>query len=398
MGILKNIKRFCKRKEVIKSQDDQSIPNYDTYNPSNKTIVFFSIYMLTPEHDSGSNRLKEIILFFKAKGYNCIICSKNTFRMNYYVNYFSDLGVIVYVENNEFNTYFDFIKTVPKVDLVWFFGARSLNYNLSKVLQILPDSKTIFDMIDIHFLRYKRGINIDPKRISLRKNYMKFLYIETKLSRNVDFIATISDIEKEIMSKYVEPEKLITISNIHYKKINKEEALPFEKRKDILFIGSQHEPNIDAVYYLYHEIMPIVWKYDNSIKVNIIGNVNEKIKKIDDSRFVFHGYISDIKPLFTKNKMMIAPLRYGAGVKGKVGQAFEYFLPVITSSIGAEGMNLVHEKNALIYDNEKDFASAIVDLYNDKALWLELQQNSEKSLEPFSIQALESVFNSLDCL
>ncbi|KAF2515519.1 glycosyltransferase family 4 protein [Flavobacterium zhairuonense] len=398
MGIFKNIKRFCKRKEVIKSQDDQSIPNYDTYNSSNKTIVFFSIYMLTPEHDSGSNRLKEIILFFKKKGYNCVICSKNTFRMNNYVSYFSDLGVIVYVENNQFNTYFDFIKTIPKVDFVWFFGARSLGCNLSKVSQILPNAISIFDMIDIHFLRYKRGINIDPKRISLRKNYMKFLYIETKLARNVDFIVTISDIEKEIMSKYVEPHKLITISNIHYKKINKEEALPFEKRKDILFIGSQHEPNIDAVNYLYHEIMPIVWRYDNSIKVNIIGNVNEKIKNIDDSRFIFHGYISDVKPLFTKNKLMVAPLRYGAGIKGKIGQAFEYYLPVVTSSIGAEGMNLVNEKNALIYDAEKEFASAIIDLYFDKATWLELQQNSEESLEPYSIKALESVFITFDSL
>ncbi len=398
MGIFKNLELYCKRKKIIKSQSDQSIPNYNTYNPSNKTIVFFNINMPSPDQDSGSNRLKEIILFFKSKNYNCIICSKDTFRDNGYVSYFSKMGVIVFVETNQYKTYFDFVKSIPKVDFVWYYGARTLLYNLKKVKEIVPNAKSIFDMVDIHFLRYKRAMEIDPKRISIKKNYNKFFFVETRLAQTVDFVITISDIEKEIMLKYIDPDKLITISNIHYQKIKKEETLAFEDREDILFIGSGHEPNIDAVTYLYHEIMPIVWQKNANIKVNIIGNVKDKIKKITDSRFIFRGYVSNIDSLFTKNKIMVVPLRYGAGVKGKIGQAFEYFLPVITSSVGAEGMQLVHQKNALVYDKKEEFASAIIDLYNNKTLWTELQQNSEKSLEPFSIHVLEPIFLRIDAL
>lgn len=398
MGIFKSIKSYYKRKEIIKNQVDQSIPNYEIYDVDKRTIVFFDINLPSLDLDSGSNRLREIILLFKNKGYNCIICSKNTFRDNKYVKGFNDLGAIVYVETTQYENYFDFVKKIPKVDFAWYHGARSLDYNFKKVRKSLPDVISIFDMVDIHFLRYKRAIKIDPMRFSLRKNYNRFFNIETKLAQNADYVVTISDIEKEIMAKYIDNKKLITISNIHYQKIKKEEALPFEDREDILFIGSKHEPNIDAVNYLYNEIMPIVWKHNSEVRVNIIGNVNEKIKKISDSRFIFHGYVSDINRLFTENKIMIAPLRYGAGVKGKIGQAFEYYLPVITSSVGAEGMQLTHQKNALICDTREEFASTIMELYNNKALWLKLQQNSEKSLEPFSMQVLESTFSRIDAL
>ncbi|MDI5943722.1 glycosyltransferase family 4 protein, partial [Micromonospora sp. DH15] len=173
------------------------------------------------------------------------------------------------------------------------------------------------------------------------------------------------------------------------------ETYSFENRKDVLFIGSIHEPNVDALYYLYNEIMPIVWKKLPELKVNVIGNVNEKIKDIEHPNFIFHGYVPAIEDFFTSNKLMVAPLRYGAGVKGKIGQAFEYYLPVVTSSIGAEGMQLENNKNALIDDTAEGFAQSIIRLYTDKDLWLELQENSENSLKPFSIENLKKTLTRL---
>ena len=390
MGIFKKIKLYIERKKLVKNQLDQSIPNFNTYSLLNKTIVFVNGGIPTHDKDSGSNRLKEIIITIKKLGYNCIICTKNADRNNYYIQYYSDLGIIVYVETNKFKNYFEFIKSIPKVDYIWYYSPNTLKDNFNKISKIIPKAKSIFDMVDIHFLRYQRAIELEPTRISLRKKYKKYFEIETKLAKKADYIIAISDVEKEIMKDYVDSKKLITISNIHYPKINKELTLSFENRKDLLFIGSSHSPNIDALYYLYKEIMPLVWKRLPEVKVNIIGNVNEKIKDIDHPNFIFQGYVPDIVDFFKSNKIMIAPLRYGAGVKGKIGQAFEFYLPVITTSIGAEGMKLVNRKNTLIDDTKEGFASAIIELYNDKNLWLELQNNSEDSLEPFSIQNLKS--------
>lgn len=395
MGIFKDIKRYFEKKAIVKNQLDQSIPNYDKYNPLNKTIVFINDSMLTPDKDSGSNRLKEIILSFKELGYNCIICTKNTYRTDEYANYFSNLGIIIYVETNQYKSFFDFLKSVPKVDYVWYYSPDTLKDNLKKITKILPNSKSIFDMVDIHFLRLKRAIKLEPTRISLIKKHKKYFEIETKLAKKADYVIAISDVEKKIMSEYIDANKLITISNIHYPKIKKEDSLPFEKREDLLFIGSTHAPNVDALHYLYNDIMPIVWKKLPEVKVNIIGNVNNRISDICHPKIIFKGYVPDIESFFITNKIMIAPLRYGAGVKGKIGQAFEYYLPVVTSSIGAEGMKLVNQKNALIDDSKEGFAAAIIELYTNKNLWLELQNNSKKSLEPFSKEILKKTLLSL---
>lgn len=395
MGIFKDIKRYFEKKAIVKNQLDQSIPNYDKYTPLNKTIVFINDSMLTPDKDSGSNRLKEIILSFKELGYNCIICTKNTYRTDKYANYFSNLGIIIYVETNQYKSFFDFLKSVPKVDYVWYYSPDTLKDNLKKITKILPNSKSIFDMVDIHFLRLKRAIKLEPTRISLIKKHKKYFEIETKLAKKADYVIAISDVEKKIMSEYIDANKLITISNIHYPKIKKEDSLPFEKREDLLFIGSTHAPNVDALHYLYNDIMPIVWKKLPEVKVNIIGNVNNRISDICHPKIIFKGYVPDIESFFITNKIMIAPLRYGAGVKGKIGQAFEYYLPVVTSSIGAEGMKLVNQKNALIDDSKEGFAAAIIELYTNKNLWLELQNNSKKSLEPFSKEILKKTLLSL---
>lgn len=396
MGIFKDIKRYFKKRTLLKNQLDHYIPNYNNYNPLNKTIVFISRSMLTPDKDSGSNRLKEIIISFIEQGYNSIICTENAYISDKYINYFSDLGTIVYIESNQYKNYFEFLKAVPKIDYVWYYGPNTLKDNFYKITKILPNSKSIYDMVDIHFLRYQRVIQLEPTRISHKTKYKKYFEIETKLSQKTDYIITISDIEKEVMAKYVDPNKLITISNIHYPKIKIEDTLPFEKRKDILFIGSSHTPNIDAIYYLYNEIMPLVWKKIPDLKVNIIGSVNNEVKEIEHPNFAFLGYVENIDDSFISNKFMIAPLRYGAGVKGKVGQAFEYYLPVVTSSIGAEGMHLTHNKNALIEDTKEGFAESIIELYTNKNLWLKLQNNSEESLHPFSKEILKKTLIKLN--
>lgn len=395
MGIFKNIKRYFVRKSIIKNQLDHSIPNYEKYNPSNKTIVFLSGNIPTPDKDSGSNRLKEIMLSFKELNYNCIICTKNAYRTNKYINYFSGLGIIVYVETNQHKNYFYFLKSISKVDYIWYYGPNTLKKNLKKLSQTLPESKSIFDMVDIHFLRHQRCIKLDPIQISLRKKHKKYFEIETKLAQKADYVVAVSDVEKEIMTQYIDPNKLITISNVHYPKIKKEDSLPFEKREDLLFIGSTHTPNVDALYYLYNDIMPIVWMKLPELKVNIIGNVNKEISDINHPKFNFMGYVPEIESSFIANKMMVAPLRYGAGVKGKIGQAFEYYLPVVTSSIGAEGMKLINRKNALIDDSKEGFAAAIIELYTNENLWLELQNNSEQSLEPFSKETLKQTLLAL---
>jgi O-antigen biosynthesis protein len=239
-------------------------------------------------------------------------------------------------------------------------------------------------------LRYKRALELDPENKLFKEQYEKYLRIEKEAADISDYVITISEFDEKYMEQFSSPKKMVTISNIHYVKTSIEKTLKFEDRKDILFIGSSHTPNIDALYFLYNDIMPLVWEEIPDLKVNIIGNVKDCIKDINNPNFIFQGYVPSIEDFFISNRLMVAPLRYGAGVKGKIGQAFEYFLPVVTTNIGAEGMKLTQRTNALIYDEATAFAQAIIELYNNKPLWLTLQQNSANSLQPFSIEKLNA--------
>ncbi|ROH96779.1 glycosyltransferase family 4 protein [Chryseobacterium daecheongense] len=395
MGIVKKIKKHFKRKEKLKILQTQDVVNIELWDPSRKTIVFVSRDFPTHDQDSGSNRLKEIILLYKQMGYNCILFAPHVFEDNSYVKFYQSLDVIVFVENNKYKTIDEFLPTLKSVDYIWFNGPFALNLFYKKLKNILPQTKFIYDMVDIHFLRYKRAIEIEPTRISLKKNYKHFFRLETVVAPQLDYIIAISDKEKEVMSQYADRNKIITISNIHYPKIDISERKSFSESKGIIFIGSIHEPNIDAVKYLYENIMPIVWKANPEIEVSVIGNVADKLDLKLFPKFKFLGFVESIEELFMNSRIMVAPLRFGAGVKGKIGQAFEYFLPVITTDIGAEGMQLVNNKNVLIANDKDSFAEAIIRLNNDETLWNTLSQHSIDSLQPFSLEAVSSTLKNI---
>ena len=259
MGILKKIKKHFKRKKKLKDLKTRDIVNIHLYDPTKKTILFASRDFPTHDKDSGSNRLKEIILIYKELGYNCILFAPNVFEDDSYVKFYQQHNVIVFVENNKYKTIYDFLESFKNIDYVWFNGPLALNLFYKKMKNILPRTKFIYDMVDIHFLRYKRAIELEPNRISLKRKYTHFFRLETVIAPQLDYIIAISDKEKEIMSAYADKNKIITISNIHYPKIDISERKNFRDSKGIIFIGSIHEPNIDAVKFLYENLMHIVW-------------------------------------------------------------------------------------------------------------------------------------------
>lgn len=392
-----NLSKFkLKWQKQLDAIESTSIPDRIQEIYHHKSITFFAGMIPEFDKDSGSNRLKEIIDAYVELDYHVTLIVKFAYIDNSYIEYFQRKGVNVFYEHKKYTSIEKYLeKQKLNSSIAWFYSPDIFMKYYKTAQKYLPKAKLVYDMVDIHHLRIERALELEPNRLSLKKKYKKYLYIEKESARIADYTVAISEFDKNYMLQYTDENKIIIVSNIHYPKINIEKTLNFENRKDILFIGSTHTPNIDALYYLYNEIMPIVWKEIPEIKVNIIGNVNESIQDIVHENFIFHGYVPDIETFFISNKLMIAPLRYGAGVKGKIGQAFEYYLPVVTTSIGAEGMHLENNKNALIDDTVEGFAKSIIKLYNDKELWSSLQNNSENSLKPFSRENLKKTLKEL---
>jgi len=357
----------------------------------NKSLVVFHDRIPEFDNNSGELRLTEIIdAFVEMDYYITLIAPKNRFD-NPYNTYFQKLGICVYYDHTLRHDSIHFSKELTLQNpICWFSTGITFEKHYQLTKSIWPQGKFIFDMVDIHHLRYLRALEREPTSQHYKKEYQETLRAETFASENADITVPISLQEASYMEDNFSPKKMAVISNVHYSKVSLNEVPSFEERQNILFIGSQHHPNIDAVRFLAEEIMPIVWQKNPLIKLNVVGNLNTLVTDINHPNIKFHGYVPDITAYFYHNKLMVAPLRSGAGVKGKIGQAFEYFLPVITSKIGAEGMELIDNSNAILAESAEEFAASILSLYTDKLLWTHLQSNSEKSLEPFSKEKLKT--------
>ncbi|MEO1341959.1 MAG: glycosyltransferase family 4 protein, partial [Cyanobacteria bacterium J06635_13] len=143
------------------------------------------------------------------------------------------------------------------------------------------------------------------------------------------------------------------------------------------------------------------WQSMPELSVTLLGsNATEKVFALEsDERVKVTGYIADVTPYFLSHRVFVAPLRYGAGMKGKIGQSLEYGLPIVSTAIGIEGMNLTNAENVLEADRAEEFARAIIRLCQEPNLWQKLADNSDSALSPFSApsvrQKIQQKFDSL---
>jgi glycosyltransferase involved in cell wall biosynthesis len=191
---------------------------------------------------------------------------------------------------------------------------------------------------------------------------------ELKLITSVDATIVVSPVEKELLAREA------ARANVHVVQLAiPEEPLGpgFESRRDILFIGGyQHTPNAEAVLYFCREILPTLRQRIPDLRFLILGSrPTPAIQALASEHVQVLGFQKDITPYFNACRLMVAPLRFGAGIKGKLGTSFSYGLPVVATSIAAEGMYLQHGREVLIADTAQEFADAVIRLYGDRALW-----------------------------
>lgn len=146
------------------------------------------------------------------------------------------------------------------------------------------------------------------------------------------------------------------------------EGYDFDGRRDIMFIGGfSHRPNVDAVKWLAEEILPEISKLDPEIKIHILGsNPPKEVLSLANEHLIMEGFVTDeqLEEFYRTSRISFVPLRYGAGIKGKVIEALRYGIPVVTTSVGAEGIENA-ESVMLVEDDAKALAEKIVRLYHD---------------------------------
>lgn len=247
---------------------------------------------------------------------------------------------------------------------------------LSSVRRLSPGSRVIFDTVDLHYVRQRRAAEVTGNR-RLARQALRSRRQELAIVRDSDATFVVSAEEKEILMREIPQARIECVTMIH------EVAgfvAPFGARRGLLFVGGfGHPPNEDAVYWFVREVLPKVRATDQEIALHVVGDVHDAARHfLRAEGVIVHGRVDDLGPLYAEVRLSIAPLRFGAGVKGKVTQAMSHGLPVVLTTVAAEGMHLRDEVSALIADDPEAMADAIRRAYHDPVLW---QQLSDAGLE-----------------
>lgn len=251
------------------------------------------------------------------------------------------------------------------------------------VAEYVLDIKDIPKALDLHNVDsalYKTIAQNRPtilKKIRAYLFWLKFLGYERKVCEQFDLCIVVSDKEKEHLLKNVPKAKTMVLPNaIDLKLYNVEKK---EEPNTIIFTGTlTYEANLDAINWFYDSIFPLVKEQKPDVKLIITGDHSKvNVEHLSsDPNVILTGHVKDIYSLIAESAISIAPIRIGGGSRFKILESMALGTPVVSTTIGAEGIAVTDGENILIADDRKEFAQKTVDLLNNYELRSKISKNA----------------------
>ena len=341
--------------------------------PGRKNILVIDHHVPMPDKDSGSVRMFQIVKLLRQLGHRVTFIPDNLAYEPPYTCELQKRGTEV--------VYHPYVKKVrdyllthgPSFDAVVLSRCDFTRKHIADVRLHAPQSRIIFDTVDLHYLREDSEARLtrDP---DIRRRAQERQRLEYELIDQADETWVVSPTEQQLLRDKWPRKSVQLVSNIVDVPGSK---TPFALRRDYLFIGGfQHRPNIDAVLFFVQKIYPLVNEHLRDAKFYIIGGKPPpEIVALATERIIVAGLQKDVRPFFDSVRLSIAPLRFGAGVKGKINQSMAFGVPVVATSLAIEGMGLAARQEILVADTPEDFARALIELYESEDLWRRLSEN-----------------------
>ena len=338
-----------------------------------KNILVIDHHVPKPDHDSGSLRMFQILALLHQLGHRLTFIADNLADIPPYAGELQKRGIEV--------VYHPYIKKVcdylishgSRFDVVVLSRCDFARKHIADARQHAPQARIIFDTVDLHYLREEREAQLtgDPE---LRQRAQERRQLEHELIEQADETWVVSPAEQRLLRQKSPGKSIQLVSNIVDIPGSR---TPFALRRDWLFIGGfQHRPNIDAVMFFVQKIYPLVSDRLRDAKFYILGDkAPPEIVALATERIVVAGLQRDVRPFFDTVKLSVAPLRFGAGVKGKINQSMAFGVPVVATSLATEGMELTNHEDILVADEPEHFAQALIKLYESEELWTRLSEN-----------------------
>lgn len=362
-------------------------PDFETLpEPLSRPLNLLVIDPILPLYDraAGSLRLFTLLKIFLALGCRVTYIARNGLGHTACRQELEAMGILVYASDPEKMAALGHPIKAPRIDLEAILSERTYDlawlsfYHIAE--QYLPDirrfspgTRIFIDTVDVHYLRESRQAELHGDDV-LRRKAAETQKHELEIYARADALVTVTEEDAKVLRAPLPDLPYFVVPTIH---ALHPDAPAFNLRSGLLFVGNfNHPPNQDAVKYFCRDILPLIRRELPDVTVYLVGdNPSPDVKALAGDHVLVTGYVPDTAIYLNLCKVSLAPLRYGAGMKGKIGEALGRGLPVVTTSIGAEGMKLVSGEHVLIADDPESFAREVLRLYRDRGLWQRLAQN-----------------------
>ena len=364
---VENSKKLYKKwKDVFALHPDNAedvfIARERAYNT--KMILVIDHYVPEYDKDAGSRTVFDYLRIFVDLGYRVKFIGENFYKSEPYVYTLEKLGIEVLYGPYYANNYKTWLKNNGGYfDYVFMNRPHITAKFIDTVIECCPKAKLIYYGHDLHFLRLQREYEIsgDNNALAESNDWKK---TEFDIYKKVDLIYYPSIIEQETLKQIDSSLNVKVLQPYVYKSVNGNYNP--SRRKNLLFVGGfRHGANFDGVNWFIKEVFPGILEKDKDIVLNIAGSYPpQELLKLESDNIHILGFVTDreLDMLYKTSKMVVVPLRFGAGIKGKVIEAMRNGVPVMTTHIGAEGI----DENALAVD---DNFEGLLSLYcNNKKL------------------------------
>jgi len=330
-------------------------------------VLFIDATTPEPDQDSGSLRLTNLMRCFRDLGYGVTFMAENHAHAGRYTRALQNLGVEVVHEPWVGSNHAFFRQRGKEFALVIISRHYVASHFMSMARQHCPNAALVFDTVDLHYLREQRLAELENS-LPLRRVAEQTRRSELAVIEASDAVLVVSEAEVGVLAEDAPGALVHVLSNIH-EVPGRSKA--FKERKDLFFVGGyQHPPNVDAAQWFVNRIWPLIRAQLPDVQFHLIGSkAPDSVRELKGDGVVFHGFVEDLEHYLDGCRLAVAPLRYGAGVKGKVNMSMSHGQPVVATPMAVEGVGTEHGVDVLVAETEQEFAEQVLRLYRDEELW-----------------------------
>ena len=321
----------------------------------------------TPDQDAGSVTAIKVMQVFQKLGFKVVYAPVHNYLYQpVYTDALMKMGVeCLYAPYNvDLSTH---LKEYGALyDVVHVFRHEVLNEVVDTIRTYCPNAKLMFNNMDLHYLRAQRQAEAEGNDALLETiDHLRDEELKTMARSDLVFVPSI--VEKNILDA---SNIGVPIDVMPYMIDIDAPTAPYSNAGDIVFLGGfGHRPNVDAVLWFTKEIFPLICSQHPKAHFVIVGaKPPPEVLELQSKAIDVLGRVEDLRPVFSNASVFVAPLRYGAGVKGKIYTALSFGIPVVSTPVGEEGIGLLPGHNVLIAETADAFADAVLKILKDKSL------------------------------